>query len=112
VYSMPRCFNSNPPPARAGPPRSWDFSTSAKPSTARCVKAGLLIVAHIAAVHARTIALNPARFEFDALGTGTHMGILAWLEVWLIANALLLVWRVLVTTDEMTTRVGSSAGIN
>jgi hypothetical protein len=43
----------------------------------------------------------------DALGTGIRMGTMDWIEVWLIANALLLVWRVLVTTDEMTTRIGS-----
>jgi hypothetical protein len=35
------------------------------------------------------------------------MGFMAWIEVWLIANALLLVWRILVTTNEMTTRIGS-----
>lgn len=34
------------------------------------------------------------------------MGLLVWIEIWLIANALLLVWRVLVTTDEMATRIG------
>jgi hypothetical protein len=35
------------------------------------------------------------------------MGMMDWIEVWLAANALLLVWRVLVTTEEMTTRIGS-----
>jgi hypothetical protein len=35
------------------------------------------------------------------------MGMMAWIEVWLFANALLLVWRILVTTDEMTARLGS-----
>jgi hypothetical protein len=35
------------------------------------------------------------------------MGLLSWIEVWLIADALLLVWRIWVTTDEITTRIGS-----
>jgi hypothetical protein len=35
------------------------------------------------------------------------MGLMAWIEVWLIANALLVVWRSLVTTDEIAVRVGS-----
>jgi hypothetical protein len=35
------------------------------------------------------------------------MGQLVWVEIWLIANALLLVWRILVTTDEMSIRIGS-----
>ena len=60
-----------------------------------------------AALHAHRNAPNPQRIEFDALGTGTHMGILGWTEVWLIANALLLVWRILVTSQEMETRIGS-----
>jgi hypothetical protein len=35
------------------------------------------------------------------------MGLTTLIETWLIANALLLVWRILVTTDEMTARIGS-----
>lgn len=31
------------------------------------------------------------------------MGIIEWLLVWLIANALLVVWRVLITYPELTT---------
>jgi hypothetical protein len=62
---------------------------------------------HNAALHAHRIASNSERFESHALGTGTHMGIWDWIEFWLIANALLLVWRILVTTGEMKRRIVS-----
>ena len=57
------------------------------------------------AMHAHRIAPNHNNLELSLMRErGLHVGIMEWLLVWLIVNALFVVWRALGVSYEMETR--------
>ena len=56
-------------------------------------------------MHAHRIAPNQNNLELSSIRErGRHVGIIEWLLVWLIVNALFVVWRVLVVSSETRDR--------
>ena len=60
---------------------------------------------HSSATHAHRIAPNQDNLELSVMRErGLHVGIMDWLQIWVVANALLLACWVLGVAGEMKTR--------